>query len=751
MKNKKKSTAIILSLLFSVLLLFFISSKIFFYFIGDNYHPEKTVTTFCKNALGKAVKFEDISFNAFGNIKLHSFNLSAGPDFNDNLSLIQANEAIFDLDFFSLLKGRPKIRGISLSGATILIHKSFGESHRETFRDLFFPKDLSLIKPDKERSLFRLCIKNSRVIFEERFKDGDTRIVIQKFGGKLNWYDTFYTLQGEGEILPGPKSMLQEGEIDIKARISFPDKEKSFINLRVERFDTAFFNQYLSGFEISDSRLSGGISLNLRYTRKGNQLSMEGDISTISLNLTHGGGKAGKIISNANIDLSFSGTTDKEWNKIALKKALLKNDTLRVTAGGSLDTKKKHIKFRCKSNDIRLDTLWQNFSPLANATYGGLLKFHCDWDIDLKKEKTKKLITEIDLKKFTLNRLVKSENINIISRGNLNLKSKKDKIKLSGSYRVINSDFNVRLSTDLKKIWPFTGKTGIRITSKKLEGSLLSSVVATSIEHILAEAYEDKKTGYYKSSFLKKESAQFLKRNEINFGMTASEVTWGNKTSFRNLKLEMENRKGIIRNTDFNLDGYGGDYRLEVNMYFNSDRPFIKIKGKAGNVKLPLITSSPGTPEKDGLFNLDFDYEVSAFRFSQILENSKGNIFLAVRKGRLNDRTLNKALISLCKKNNLPVPVNELFQLNAIDVTLSQVGEHFFFRILRLNSPVLNLEGYGSWLYEKGLNVPLSFSYLTNAGKRINVPLKITGRLFSPKISPRYGKNRKSVLLFHRE
>lgn len=182
MKNTKKSTAIIISIFFSISVLAFLSSRLFFHFFIEKQQLNNSITAFCKEALGKAVKYEKLEINSFGNIVLSKFDLSAGPDFNDNLSLIHADTVIFNVNILSLLQGKVSLNGISITDGNILIHKSFGESHKTTFYNLFIPKNLSLVKAPDNNSAFTLTLRKCNVTFEEKFKDAKVKLNIKDLG-----------------------------------------------------------------------------------------------------------------------------------------------------------------------------------------------------------------------------------------------------------------------------------------------------------------------------------------------------------------------------------------------------------------------------------------------------------------------------------------------------------------------------------------------------------------------------------------
>ena len=56
--------------------------------------------------LGKAIKYDSIKIDLFGNIILKNFSLANGIDFNDDVTLIKSEELCIKTKFLSLFKGK---------------------------------------------------------------------------------------------------------------------------------------------------------------------------------------------------------------------------------------------------------------------------------------------------------------------------------------------------------------------------------------------------------------------------------------------------------------------------------------------------------------------------------------------------------------------------------------------------------------------------------------------------------------------
>jgi len=91
--------------------------------------PEKylknAISGFFKENLDKAVKFESMRFDFFGNIEVRDFNLSVSSDFNDNISLVKSRKFLIRLDLWKLLKNETLVKSITFNDAEITIFKKY--------------------------------------------------------------------------------------------------------------------------------------------------------------------------------------------------------------------------------------------------------------------------------------------------------------------------------------------------------------------------------------------------------------------------------------------------------------------------------------------------------------------------------------------------------------------------------------------------------------------------------------------------
>ena len=133
MKIKKKIAFISAAIIISALALSLFSLKLYFSLSVKEADLSMIVINFCKNNLGKAVKFDEIRIDVMGDVEITNLNLSVASDFNDNISLVKADRAVFKLNFLKLFKGITEIKRIVFNNATISLHKSYGKTYRECF------------------------------------------------------------------------------------------------------------------------------------------------------------------------------------------------------------------------------------------------------------------------------------------------------------------------------------------------------------------------------------------------------------------------------------------------------------------------------------------------------------------------------------------------------------------------------------------------------------------------------------------
>ncbi len=752
MKKQKKSILLFALLFFSIFLVSGIFSKVYFNLAVTEKQLNDTIKKFCKEVLGKAVKFETARIDLFGNVEISTFNLSAGPDFNDNRSLLQAGKAAFDIDFIALLQNEVKIKGISFSKGEVHLHKSFGETYRETFINLLNPKDLNKLKTYGKEGTFNLVLNDCRIIYEEKFKDARSKLVINDFNGSIFWEDTLYRIKAEGSIPSQNKDRLKPGTIDISASIDTSKDGKTTVKGKIENLDSSFGNRYLQEKGWEKTLLSGTLSMESTVVSQHGFSTFRSSFDTTSLNVFKKNKNPFNLISNLNADLEVAGKIKHDFSSISIHKLKINNQDMEIESSCFITHTPKDRSFQLKlaSNKIDLEQLWGNYSFFKDCSYKGKLKFNIDWDIDLKTGQSKKFISDIILEDFNLNKLVKNKDKNLVSKANLKINSKLNQVTAHADFNLYDSDFKIDTKSTISSFFPFKSISAITSKSKNIAGSLVYSIFSKTISDVMAAAYRDKKTGYYEEFFLKKTIGQAIINNSLLLSITASNLNVTDKIILKNLKLDFENKAGSMKISEFNLDGYEGEYRLEMNGYFNRDYPFLKIKGGAGNVKLAKISVENKEPVYSTL-NLDFDYELNAYRLAQLLDNSKGNVFISLTKGVQKNAYFSKRISKFLKLNQLPTLAGADLDINSIHFTINQMGGNFYFKNVIFDAKDLHLTGFGKYQFYEGMTFPVTLRYKTSGGAIKNVPLEIKGRLTDPLLKIRYKKKAETLSFFHRQ
>jgi len=752
MKKQKKSILLFIVLLFSIILVSGFSSSVYFNLAVTEKQLNDTIVKFCKEVLGKAVKFETAGVDLFGNVKISTFSLSAGPDFNDNRSLIQVENAAFDLNFIALLQKTVKINGISFSKGEVHLHKSFGKTYHETFTDLLKPKNLDKLKAYGKESTFDLKLNDCRIIYEEKFNDAKAQIVIDDFNGSLYWKNTLYRMKAQGSIPSKNKDRLKPGTIAISASIDTSRDGKTTVTSKIKNLDSSLGNRYLQETGLKKTLLSGTLSINSTVIFQNDFLSFKSSFDTTSLNVFIKNKNPFNLISNLNADLYVEGKVKNDFTSVSINKLKINNQDSQITSTCTFTNNEKNHSFQLKlaSNEIDLEQLWENYSPFKDSSYKGKLKFNLDWDIDFKSGKSKRYISNILLEDFTLNQLVKNKDKSIISKARLKLKTRENQATAHANFNLYDSDFQIAVKSTIESFFPFKTVTAVTSQSKNIAGSLVYNIFSKTINEIMVAAYRDKKAGYYEEYFLKKKIGQVIVNNSLLLSISASNLNITDKVILKNLKLDFENKAGNMKISEFNLDGYEGEYRLEMNGYFNRDYPFFKIKGGAGNVKLASIPSQKEDPEYS-ILNLDFDYELNAYRLAQLLDNSKGNVFISLSKGIQKNAYFSKRISEFLKLNNLPQLATSDLNINSINLTINQMGENFYFRNVIFDAKDLHFTGFGKYLFHGGMTCPVNMKYKTSKGTSKNVPLEIKGRFTDPVLKIRYKKKAKAFLFLHRQ
>ncbi|PKL40882.1 MAG: hypothetical protein CVV44_04550 [Spirochaetae bacterium HGW-Spirochaetae-1] len=734
-KLRSKIILIALTSVLILILLSLVSLTIYFNVTYPENRLRDFVSNFCKENLGKAVKFEGVSIKYSGNIIVKKFNLSISSDFNDNISFIQSEEAELDINFLNLFRNIVKVEGVHFGKSTISIQKTFGKDYVENFKSIFSFID-TLQKPGYiNLDNFYVTFKKSDLFYHEFFKEHKLTLACRNAIIKLRSDEKKFTYFVEGILLPYKTEEIKEGDISISGKFYYDRAKESKTNIVIDNFDMSVFSEYIIENQLSKMLFTGGLSTDIVILMRADEYGVKGDVETNNLSITSSGAQQYSLVSNENFNAEVDMRFSRVKNFINFRELHLYDDVLDIDFSGKYSDFKedRNLKFKVETNTIDLDDLSRCFSPYMDVSYKGSFNIKASVDYDLAKKQAREVNITSLLEGFSIIKSEKGKTRELLSNGSMNLALNQNTMDINSEFKINNSDFSIKSKTAVKDFYPPVSSTTVGVSSKKLSTELLYDVISLGLDKIFLNAYKDQQKGYDEIFFLQKPLGSLVNTNNFSLEWNADSLFLTGNAELKKMNCAIKLENGTLTMEDFNLEGYDAQYRLELQGYFNRDYPFLTIKGNVGQLDLGKMSRDLKSDfSMEGKLNIDFDYELTAYRLFQILQNSKGNVSINVGAGRIKNTETQKRITSFLKKNGLEAnDLNDL-EISNFSFALSQSGENFYVRNFTLNSNFVNFSAYGTYGYDTGLRIPSYVSLKDTTGKTISVPMEISGRLEKP-------------------
>lgn len=324
----------------------------------------------------------------------------------------------------------------------------------------------------------------------------------------------------------------------------------------------------------------------------------------------------------------------------------------------------------------------------------------------------------------------------------------KDKISIKSSFVSGTSDFDISFNSLIKSWNPVISSNTIEILSKSIDLDFLKEACMNTIKKVYNLAYIDMFQNFDEQrNFLKEPEGIFINNNDLVLKLHAEKLFIAGKSHLNNLNLDMSLVKGVVKTNSFTLEGYSGIYSFNLYSSLRQEYPFFKFDAEAKDIDLSGISGDSGLSYSfGGIFSLEMNFETSAFRLGQIVENGRAGFSININNGYVLDTPLQKRLNDFLVKNNYKDILSSRFDFSDFSFSLTQSANNFYIKNLKLNSANMNFNAYGIFSEEEGLKVPVNLNMLTESVFE-RVPLEATGSLEAPCISIK-SKNKTESLCF---
>jgi hypothetical protein len=553
-----------------------------------------------------------------------------------------------------------------------------------------------------------------------------------------------------GDMIQHKTKKMKKGEIAVKGVIQLGQGGASHHSIEIDNLDLSLFNNHIAEYFRKNLSLTGGFSASVKIDRENGAYTCLGELSTSSLNVASTGADQFEIISNGNFNTDFNLKYSEADGLFEIGKLRLYDDNLDVLLSGKKITTEKDNIFvlRIGTEKMDLDELSAYIKPAKDCAYRGETVLFADIYLDLNNDARNYIALEGTVRdlgvSFSRNGIWKD----LISGCSGQVSVKNRKAHVSATIQASSSDFTIDLQSAFETYMPLKSASRLSVSSKTTQIPLVFEVFNRAVTCIFDSAYEDEKFGYDDIFFLKKPESAIVNSNDLTLECHVDRLAFNEKAALRNLSLKSSLLKGVFSVDNFSLEGFDGIYSLQAQCFFNRDYPGISIKGGVKDFDLGRLSSEMKAPYTfSGKMNIDFDYELTAYRMLQVLQNSRGNLNISLSNGAISETPGQKSFAAYLEKSG-PIRASlATLSITSLSMGLTQGADSFMIRSFSCTGDPLSYSGYGTYNYQNGLNIPVSATIKDREGKTQSAQFVITGRLIDPVIQMK-AKNAANYALF---
>lgn len=699
-------------------------------------YPERVlrehVTEYFKTNFEKAIKFEDIYINSFGDVILSYFNVSITSDFNDNISLIRSTKTKIRLGFFGLFAGDVRVTGIEFYDSDITLIKKYGRSYRECVLGLIDPKKLiSKIKSSREQLQVRF--HGSRILYRESLRDRQISLEMYKVGADLIIDAERVSYSARGRIKPHKTEILRRGSFECEGAIDMRAGGIWEHRIEVENFDLTYLNDHIAEYKIAGILLSGGVSVDARFGEKKGVISVAGRVETNSLTVTSTEEKY-DLISGENMDIDLGLTVDTIHNRYTVHSLKLNDGIILLDASGMrvVNDKEDAVALKFITNLVDLSELSRNITPFKNIEYRGSLQCEGGFSLDFKKNKASGIRAGMVIGDLTLSKNENGKNVELVGETSVRVKADGTSIDIDIKGKPLNSDITVTGKTNVETWVPFKSETVLSLASRRMNVENISLALVYGANKTFESAYDDKRGGRQKIPFLQGMLGKLLSKNRVDFTSRIDTLFFGKRAGLKNFVLDAQLNNGAATISRFSLEGYDAAYSLIGQGYFNTDQPYLRIAGKADGFDLGRFYADSGmSGSLSGIARVDFSYEASMSRIGDILDNARGSLNIYMGRGEMKNTRFQRDIMAFLAKIGHESPSIDQINFETISLSMTEMGENFWISNCGIRGDTLLFNVAADYLFEGGLDTRFGMVIKSDAGM-INLPLRLRGPLLAP-------------------
>jgi hypothetical protein len=731
--NHNKKIIISLGIVFSVVLLSISILKISINILYPGNELSDSLKDSFKDIFGKAIKFDSLYFKYNGDIILQNFYLSNTNDFNDNINLIKCREITIDTNLFDLVRKKVTFAGVYMIEPEVVIIKNFGKTYHETFIDDLIgntDKD-SIRKFVKDGFIFELI--DSNLTFRETFRNSKSEINITDFDFKIKYKNNSISYRSYGIIHDKIRDSWFKSSYKASGKI-FLDRNYSESDIELKNFDLTHLNNLLNDQFTTRTLVTGNFSGDLNFISDNEIIKCKGSTETSALNLFYYENDTPyPFFRNEDIITDFNFNISKKFDKLTIDNLKIDDGTFKITV--SFDyLKDDFVSIKLDSNKIDLDELSDSIYFFKNCSYNGYISFNGICRFSLKDNKPENLNFNFKMNNFNIlpdNKNTRS--LTDIKDGNISLTADNNKIALKTDFKSGKSDFIVSYNGLISNWSPVKSENSIEISSKKLELDLLRELFTGAIKKVYNLAYVDMFQNFdQQMNFLKEPEGIFINNNDISLKLYAEKLVVAGNSHLNNLNLNLSLIKGIVKTNNFTLDGYNGIYTFNLYSSLRQEYPFFKFDASAKDLDLTGISNNSGINYFfGGKFSLDMNFETSAYRIGQVVENGKASLDIEITDGYIDNTPIQLKLNDFMVRNNYNNVFNSIIYFPRFTISFSQSANNFYIRNFNLNGTYISFNCYGTYTEDDGLKIPVSLN-ITKENTTDRVPLEIYGSLAAP-------------------
>jgi len=708
-------------------------------------YPERLlkekVTSYFRENLGKAVKFEDIYIDALGNIIISYFDVSIASDFNDNISLVRSESTRIRLNFASLITATMRIMGVDFYNADITIIKKYGKSYQESLLALIDTEQL-IAKIKKSGEALNLSFKGSRLFYRDSLRDGQVLLEMYKIGAELKIDPSVLSYTASGKVKPYKTEIIRSGKFKSTGSIDIRTGDTWEHRLEVENFDLTYLNEYITEYKIAAISLNGGISADMVIGARKGVLSLAGKVELNSLSASSIA-KRFELISGENMDIDIDMTADTKARRYTLRRFSLHDGVISLDASGMYvgNEADEALKLKFKTNSIDLSDLSRTLTPIKNIEYAGTLQCDGSMAMDIKKNTVSEMRAGIRLDRFRVVEAERGDAVTLIGETSARVTVTGSSIDLDITAAPLDSDLVIKGRTGITSWAPFRSDTKVTVSSKRMNIENIRLPLFRFMNWAYESAYEDKRGGKEIAPFGKSIFGSFLNNNNVDFISSFDTLFYEKSNGIKNvvLKAGLNGGTGMLR--EFNATGYDARYALSGQAYFSGDRPYCRLYGTVDNFDLGRFLAESGmSGSLSGLARAELSYEVSFSRVGEILDTARGSLTVVVGRGEMKHTRFQRDLMAfLAKAGHEASPVATV-NFEQISLSLSEIGENFWLSNTGIRGDSLLFNITGDYLYEGGINTGFRLVFKKDDGMA-NIPIDLKGPILAPCVKVSYRKD----------